>query len=70
MGVSDLLAALLAFNVGIEIGQLMLVAATLLLVWGLTRLGTSLHQTARRATLMAISAISILWLYERVILLA
>ncbi len=62
----DLLLALLTFNIGIEMGQLILVAITLILSWALMQAGDMPQRLARLATLAVISVISIYWMIERV----
>lgn len=61
----DLAWPLLGFNLGVELGQLMLVAAVLPLAFGLRR--TALY---RRAVVLpgsvAIAVLALLWLYQRV----
>jgi hypothetical protein len=62
--------ALLCFNIGVEIGQLMFVAAVLLAMWLgrglLRRLGASPPDWVGKATPYAIGGIAGFWLIERV----
>ncbi|WP_265519591.1 HupE/UreJ family protein [Nitratireductor luteus] len=61
----NLVPALAAFNVGIEIGQLMIIAATLLAVAVITRLSAPLTPVLRAATLIGIAVVSAWWVVER-----
>ncbi|MCT7374071.1 HupE/UreJ family protein [Chelativorans salis] len=61
----NLVPALAAFNIGIEIGQLMIIAATLLAVAFATRLSASLTPVLRAATLAGIAVVSAWWVVER-----
>ena len=62
----DLVPALLAFNVGIEVGQLLILAATLAAVYLLKRLSEPALQPVRFGTLAAIAILSLWWMVERV----
>lgn len=61
----DLVPALLAFNVGIEFGQLIILALTLSFVLALERLATPALRPARLGTLTAIAILSAWWVTER-----
>ncbi|WP_434052696.1 MAG: HupE/UreJ family protein [Roseibium sp.] len=61
----DLVPALLAFNVGIEIGQLLILAVTLSIVFCLEKLATPALRPARLGTLAAIAILSSWWVAER-----
>jgi HupE / UreJ protein len=60
-----LVLALLGFNLGVEIGQLMLVALFLALCWALRRLDLVAPRWATPACACAIGAIGALWFAER-----
>jgi HupE / UreJ protein len=60
-----LVLALLGFNLGVEIGQLMLVALFLAVCWALRRLDVSAPRWAAPASACAIGAIGALWFAER-----
>jgi hydrogenase/urease accessory protein HupE len=62
---SSVLGPLLAFNVGVELGQLSVAAVLLAIVWNLPRTGR-LVQLPRFASLF-IAAIGLIWFVERVI---
>ena len=57
--------ALFAFNLGVELGQLAIVAATLALLAVLTRFARAIRQPATVAGAYAIGAIATAWLIER-----
>lgn len=59
--------ALLAFNLGVEVGQLAIVAATLAVVALLTRFAGAIRRPATVAGAYAIGAIATAWLIERTI---
>ena len=61
----DLIPALLAFNIGIEFGQLIILAGTLSLVFALERLATPALRPAKLGTLTAIAILSAWWVAER-----
>jgi hypothetical protein len=59
--------ALIFFNIGVEFGQLVFVAAVLLLGWALHQLKqTILLEKAEAAAIYSIGGISSFWLFERV----
>jgi hydrogenase/urease accessory protein HupE len=58
--------ALFSFNVGIELGQLLFVAAILLLIQGLQRLPLSWPSWSRALPAYGIGSFAIFWLCERV----
>ena len=61
----NLIPALAAFNVGIEIGQLAIIAVTLATVAMLTRLSRAATPVLRNAALAGIAAMSAWWVIER-----
>ncbi|MEQ1538681.1 MAG: HupE/UreJ family protein [Sphingorhabdus sp.] len=65
---SDVPTALLTFNLGVEAGQLLIVAATIGLLWALRKLKPNWTQPAIRISSYAIGAIASMWLLERVLL--
>jgi hydrogenase/urease accessory protein HupE len=65
---SDVPTALLTFNLGVEAGQLLIVAATLAVLQALQRLQPAWRQPAIRAASYGIGAIASMWLLERVLL--
>lgn len=65
---SDVPTALLTFNLGVEAGQLLIVAATLALLWSLHHLRPTWMRPAIRASSYAIGTIASMWLLERVLL--
>ena len=65
----NLVAALAAFNVGIELGQLAILALTLAIVAALRRLSIPGALRASQATLVGIAVIAGYWLIERALLL-
>jgi hypothetical protein len=62
---SALLLALLGFNLGVEIGQLMLVGLFLGLCWALSRVGLVAPRWAAPASACAIGAVGAFWFAER-----
>lgn len=65
---SDVPTALLTFNLGVEAGQLLIVAATMLILHGLRRLQPDWTHPAIRLSSYGIGAIASMWLIERVLL--
>ena len=61
----NLVLSLAAFNVGIEVGQVALLAATLGIVFVLSRLSMATVQPARMVVLCAIAVVSTWWIFER-----
>lgn len=61
----NLVPALAAFNVGIEIGQVAIIAATLSIMAVLTRISAGATPILRNAALAGIAAISAWWVVER-----
>ena len=57
--------ALLFFNVGVELGQLMFIAAVLALLWALRRLKQEWPVWSRGAAAYAIGSLAAFWLIER-----
>lgn len=64
----EIAAALLAFNVGVEAGQLLVIAAMLALLAMLTRAAPRIEVPALRMATYAIGITGSYWLFERVIL--
>ena len=58
--------ALLFFNIGVEIGQLMFVAAVLGVIWGLWRLPFEARGWARAIPVYVIGTLATYWFMERV----
>lgn len=65
---SDVPTALLTFNLGVEAGQLLIVVATLGLLWALRKVRPDWTRPAIRASSYAIGAVAAMWLLERVFL--
>jgi hydrogenase/urease accessory protein HupE len=63
---SDIPLALLTFNVGVEIGQLMFVGAVLALGWTIRRLLGAVPRWAPQAAAYGIGTVSAFWVIERV----
>jgi hypothetical protein len=61
---AGLLWSLLCFNVGVEVGQLLVVSALLPLLWVLRR--STVYRAVVRAGSLAILVVGVLWLYQRV----
>lgn len=59
--------ALVAFNLGVEAGQLMVIAGVVVLRWGLGRLAPRAEPHALKLATYAIGTIASFWLIERVI---
>lgn len=57
--------ALLFFNVGVELGQLMFIAAVLVLGWGLRYLSVPIPRWSARLTAYAIGSVAAFWVFER-----
>ncbi len=66
----DLVPALAAFNAGIELGQIAILAATLAVVVALTRLSARLVTPVRTAVLGGIAMMATYWVVERSLLIA
>ena len=58
-------AALLLFNIGVEIGQLLFVAVVLTVIWGLRRLKISDITVLKPVPTYAIGACAAFWVFER-----
>ncbi len=58
-------AALLLFNIGVEIGQLLFVAVVLAVIWGLRRLKVSELKALKPLPTYAIGACAAFWVFER-----
>lgn len=63
----EIVTALLAFNLGVEAGQLLVIALSLALLGGLTRWLPEAETPALRMATYAIGAVGSFWLIERVI---
>lgn len=65
---SDVPTALLTFNLGVEVGQLLIVSATLAILWALRTVRPNWSRPAIQAASYVIGAIASMWLIERVLL--
>jgi len=63
----DVPAALVAFNVGVEAGQLLVIAAVLAVLWALRRFATAVYGPAIRASAYFIGIVGAYWLVDRII---
>ena len=63
---NEIALALLMFNVGVEIGQLMFVAVVLALLWLLQRLRQDWPEWLRQVPAYAIGSIAAFWMIERI----
>lgn len=63
---SDLPRALLSFNVGVEIGQLCVVAALAAVNWGLTRVPLRRAAIGRKVVIEAMGIVAAFWFVQRV----
>ena len=59
--------ALLFFNVGVELGQLMFIAAVLVLGWGLRYLSVPLPRWSARLSAYMIGSVAAFWVFERTV---
>lgn len=59
--------ALFLFNVGVEIGQVLFVAAMLAVIWGLSRIKPSWPAWARQVPTYVIGSVAAFWCIERVV---
>ena len=57
--------ALLFFNVGVELGQLMFIAAVLVLGWGLRYLSVPIPSWSARLSAYVIGSVAAFWVFER-----
>ena len=57
--------ALLFFNVGVELGQLVFIAAVLVLGWGLRYLAVPIPRFSARLSAYAIGSVAAFWVFER-----
>ncbi len=64
----EIAAALVAFNLGVEAGQLLVIAAVLALVALIQRTLPAIETPAIRATTYAVGIIGSFWMFERVLL--
>lgn len=64
---TQLAAALFAFNVGVEAGQLLVVALTMIVLAGLARVSLSTQSLVLKTSTYAIGTIGSFWLIERII---
>ena len=62
---TSVLGPLVAFNVGVELGQLSVAAVLLAIVWNLPRTGRLVHLP--RLASLSIAAVGLIWFVERVI---
>ncbi len=62
----DVPVALLLFNVGVEIGQVLFVGAVLALIWGFSRIKPSWPAWARQVPTYLIGSVAAFWCIERV----
>lgn len=58
--------ALLMFNVGVELGQLLFIAVTLVIAWSLNRLRREWPAWVRQVPAYGVGGIAAFWLIERV----
>ena len=63
--VSGFVSALVAFNLGVEIGQLLIVAAAVVLLWSLAQIGRRADGYFRRGLALFSCLAALLWLGER-----
>nr|WP_240048868.1 HupE/UreJ family protein [Parerythrobacter lutipelagi] len=63
----EVVPALLAFNIGVEAGQLLVIAAVLALMAALRRLAQSAYHPAIRVAAYAIGITGSYWLFERIV---
>lgn len=59
------LQALFLFNVGVEIGQLIVIALTLPVIWFVSRMGERPGQTFARVAAYGCGSLAVLWVIER-----
>ncbi len=59
--------ALLFFNVGVELGQLMFIAAVLLLGWGLRYVSVPIPRWSRQLSAYVIGSVAAFWVFERTV---
>ena len=59
------LAALVFFNIGVELGQIAFICTLLILVWGLLRLIGDRLETLQRATAYTVGIAGVFWTFER-----
>lgn len=67
--VGDIPLALLLFNLGVEVGQLLFVAAVLVVLAALRRLRGAWPQWLRQAPAYAVGSVSAFWLLQRMVVL-
>ena len=65
LALSEIPLALLFFNIGVEIGQLMFVVVLLGIIWGLQRLQFQARGWARAIPVYVIGTLATYWLLER-----
>lgn len=63
---AEIPVALLFFNVGVEIGQLVFIGAVLVLRWGIDRTGVAMPRVAQVAPVYLIGTLATYWLMQRV----
>lgn len=64
---SDIPLALLTFNIGVEVGQLLFIAVVWAIVWGTKRILRASPAWLPRATAYGIGSIASFWVFERVL---
>ena len=64
----EVVVALVAFNLGVEAGQLLVIAAVLVLLAVVQRIAPTVETPALRVTTYALGIIGSYWLFERVLL--
>lgn len=64
---SDIPLALLTFNIGVEVGQLLFIAGVWAIVWGTKRILRASPAWLPRATAYGIGSIASFWMFERVL---
>ena len=64
---NDLALALLLFNLGIEVGQLLVVGLLALLFWGLARMNNPKHNlTTQHALTLLMGGAALYWTFDRI----
>ncbi len=61
----DLVSALAAFNAGVEIGQMAILAATIAVTWAIAQMSAKALVFARHATLAGVATVAAYWVVER-----
>lgn len=60
------LLALLLFNVGVELGQFAVIALSLMVIWGVTRLGQNWRKATETWVVYAFASVAMFWVFQRV----